>query len=361
MQPSLKDKFEMTADRFFHRDYRNDWFACARTARRESPEALQGFHSENLLFCIEEASGVCNEVFEVAEGSLTSAENYVLLIGNPTRINGYFFNAFHSDRNRWKTLHFKSTDSPLVNPSYAQRMAERYGKHSNIYRVRVNGDFPTAEDDQLIPLHLLEDAVVREVSESEPIVWGLDVARYGSDETVLCKRHGNVIVKFKGVRNYDLMQTAGWVAAQYNEAEQKPKKIMIDVIGIGSGVFDRLREQGYPVSAVNVAESAREKGKYMNLRSELYHRLKDFFVEGRSKIPNDSELIGQTSSIKYHFDSSGRIAIEKKEDLKKRGLPSPDRADAAALTFKDLQGVEDIEIYSVDSPYAGGYRDGWYE
>jgi hypothetical protein len=128
----------------------------------------------------------------------------------------------------------------------------------------------------------------------------------------------------------------------------KPEYVYIDVIGLGSGVFDRLLEQGYKVRPCNVAESAKEKSKYLNLRSELYHRLRDWLQEGQCKIPDDSDLIAQCSAVKYKFASDGRIALEKKSEMKKRIGTSPDTADALALTFAH-QGVGNWEIYTGES------------
>jgi hypothetical protein len=126
------------------------------------------------------------------------------------------------------------------------------------------------------------------------------------------------------------MEVAGWVARQAKK--EKPDQIMVDVIGIGSGVFDRLKEQGFPVIAVNVAERATDSEEYARIRDELWARTRESLQEGLS-LPNDEILAGQLSAPKYKFDSAGRIVIESKEEMKKRGVDSPDRADALCLTF----------------------------
>jgi hypothetical protein len=333
MDETYRDQFEYTSEKFFHKNHRESWAIFPRTARAEKPEALQGFHGDNLLFLIDEAAGVDDRIFEVAMGALTAKENMVLMAGNPTRLSGFFFDSFHSDRHSWKTLHFSSLESPLVSKGYAKRMARKYGEGSNIYRVRVEGEFPTSEEDQLIGLDLLESAVVRDVKPEGQVVWGLDPARFGSDETAVVKRHGDVITEIKGVRNYNTMQTTGWVISQIEEDTNRPSSIFVDTIGLGAGIADRLREQGYPAVDVNVGERSSNRDKYYNLRAELWIKLADWLAEGHGSIPDDEKLIAGASSIKYSFDSAGRIKIEKKEDLKKRGLPSPDRADALTLTF----------------------------
>jgi phage terminase large subunit len=212
-------------------------------------------------------------------------------------------------------------------------MAKKYGEGSNIYRIRVMGEFPYSEEDQLIPIHLLEAAVNRDTAEGGDTLWGVDVARFGSDETVIAKRTGERITEIKSVRGYDTMQTAGWVASEIREAKEKPSIIFVDSIGIGSGVADRLRELGFNVYDVQVSERAAESERFVNLRAELWFRFKEWLENGAGCIPDDEELIAQASGIKYSFHSSGKFVVERKEDMKKRGLPSPDRADAVILTF----------------------------
>lgn len=138
------------------------------------------------------------------------------------------------------------------------------------------------------------------------------------------------VLDVSGIRKRDTMAVAGWVASQAKE--EKPDSIFIDVIGIGAGVFDRLKEQKFPVIAVNVAERASDSEFYTRVRDELWGSLKDALKEGLG-IPDDEELCAQLSAPKYKFDSAGRIIIERKEDMKKRGVDSPDRADALCLTY----------------------------
>jgi hypothetical protein len=325
-----QQNLEWQTERVIWAKRKETWFAVARTARKENPEALQGFHGENLLFCVDESSGVPSEVFEVAEGALTKANVISIMTGNPTRLSGEFYCSHHQDRYLWKTFHFSSEDSPLVSPNYAERIAKKYGRDSDVYRVRVIGDFPLAEADTFIPLPLVEQAKLIVQPEGNKHIWGLDPARYGDDESALVKRAGLKVYEVSGIRKRDTMEVAGWVAKQAKE--EKPDQIMVDVIGIGSGVYDRLKEQGFPVVPVNVAEKASDNELYARLRSELWGKVKESLQEGLS-LTDDEELAGQLSAPKYKFDSAGRIVIERKEDMKKRGIDSPDRADGLCLTF----------------------------
>ena len=325
-----QQSLEWQTERFLWKDRRQTWFAVARTARKEAPEALQGFHGDDLMFIVDEASGVPPEVFEVAQGALTKKNVISVMTGNPTRLSGEFYRSHHQERHLWKTFHFSSEDSPLVSSDYPARVAKKYGKDSDVYRVRVKGDFPLAESDTFIPLPLVEQAKLIVQPEGNKCIWGVDPARFGDDESALVKRAGLKVTEVSGIRKRDTMEVSGWVAQQAKQ--EKPDQIMVDVIGIGSGVYDRLREQGFPVVSVNVAERASDSEEYARLRDELWGEAKDALQEGLS-LPDDEELAGQLSAPKYKFDSTGRIVIEAKEDMKKRGVDSPDRADALCLTF----------------------------
>jgi hypothetical protein len=325
-----QQSLEWQTERIIWKDRKQTWFAVARTARKEAPEALQGFHGDDLMFVVDEASGVAQEVFEVAQGALTKENVISIMTGNPTRLSGEFYRSHHQERHLWKTFHFSSEDSRLVSPDYSARVAKKYGKDSDVYRVRVKGDFPLAEADTFIPLPLVEQARLTEQPKGKKNIWGVDPARFGDDETALVKRAGLKVIEVLGIRKRDTMEVSGWVAQQARK--EKPDKIMIDVIGIGSGVYDRLKEQGFPVVSVNVAERASDSDEYARIRDELWAKVRDSLQEGLS-LPDDEELAGQLSAPKYKFDSAGRIIIESKEDMKKRGVDSPDRADALALSL----------------------------
>jgi phage terminase large subunit len=334
----MKDLVEVTSERVFIKADPEGAFAVARTARPEKPEALQGFHSPNLLFVLEEASGIEDIIFETAGGALTGANAMVLMAGNPTRTQGYFHRAFTQNRQSWHCVHVPCSASSRVSPDYAKEIATEYGLDSNVYRVRVLGEFPLSEDDAVIPLGLIEAAVARDVSPSESgIVWGLDVARFGDDSTSLVKRRGNMLLeKSREWKKYDLMQTAGVIAKEYAETplELRPSSINVDVIGMGGGVVDRLRELGLPVRGINVGESASSSPeRYMRLRDELWFKAREWFDTRAVTMPNDAALIGELVGPKYKVESSGKLKVESKDEMKKRGVKSPNRADAFCLTF----------------------------
>ncbi len=312
-------------------------FAALRTATKDRPEALQGFHATDLLFVLDEASGIDDVIFEVAGGALSTANAMVIMTGNPTRTSGYFYNAFHGQRQHWHCQRVACTDSSQVSQAYVAQMADQYGEDSNVYRVRVLGEFPLEEDSVLVPLHLVEAALHREVAAQRLMpVWGLDVARFGSDDTVLCKRQGNRVLEPLTVwRHRDLMQIAGLLLREYHDAddEDKPSEILIDSIGLGAGVLDRCRELNLPVRGVNVGASPSADGQYSRLRDELWWRVREWFAGRDVSIPDDARLVGELTSVQYSYTSAGKLLVESKDQMRKRGLKSPDAADALVLTF----------------------------
>jgi hypothetical protein len=317
-------------------------FAVARTSAKDRPEALQGFHAENLLFLIDEASGIDNKVFEVAEGALSTPGSRVLMCSNPTRTEGYFYDSQVKNRSLWTCLNYSCVDSPLVDPSYAENMAAKYGAASNVYRVRVLGEFPEASDDVLIELGWVEGAVGRDIlpMEGSRRVCGLDVARFGDDTTAYVIRRGAVIEEMDQWRNLDLMQSVGRVVELYRD-KKKFDIVHVDSIGLGSGVVDRLRELKVPCVGVNVAEVSSSQDRFNRLRDELWWRCREFFSSRDCRIVPGikliDDLIGELTAIRYNYASSGKLLVESKQDMKSRGLKSPNIADALCLTF--VEGI----------------------
>ena len=315
-----------------------EMFISARTSRAEQPEALQGIHSENVMLVADEASGVPEQVFEAAAGSMSGHNAVTLLLGNPVRSSGFFYDTHTRLADEWTTFQVSCLDSPRVSDEYVKEMAMRYGEESNVYRIRVIGEFPKGDDDTVIAMDLLESAVNRDVAPSDyaPMLWGLDVARFGSDRSALCKRQGNAVTEnIRTWKNLDLMQLTGAVVAEYQALppSQQPKEILVDSIGLGAGVVDRLRELGLPARGINVSESPAMGGTYRNLKAELWYKARAWLEARDCKMPKDEVLIAELATVRYSFTSNGKIAIEGKDEIKRRGLPSPDKADAFVLTF----------------------------
>jgi hypothetical protein len=340
MPTPLQDMVTVKQDRIVFNAAPDEMFISARTSRAEQPEALQGIHSDNVMLVADEASGVPEAVFEAAAGSMSGHSAVTLLLGNPTRSSGYFFDTHNRLKGEWTTFKVSCVDSPRVSTEYVDEMKSRYGEDSNAYRIRVLGEFPRADDDTIIPMELLDAAKNRDVgmTDTSPMVWGLDVARFGSDSSSLCKRRGNTVVApCTTWRNLDLMQLTGAVVAEYEATapEDKPLDILVDSIGLGAGVVDRLKELGLPATGINVSESPSfsAAGQYVNLKAELWYRGKAWFEKRDCKLPNDDRLINELATVRYKFASNGKTQIESKDEIKRRGLKSPDVADSFILTF----------------------------
>ena len=316
----------------------------------DSADQFQGFHSPNMFIVVDEAEGVSDEIYEAVESVMTSADPLLLLIGNPTTMEGAFRRAFHEERKLYRTITISALESPnvragrvvfpgLTTSKWVQERREVWGEENPAYRARVLGEFPEQGDDTLISLRDIEAAVdclppspSPESDGSEPVTLAVDVARYGSDRSVILRRRGDRVEDIQVLRKMDTMQLAARVAASIREHE--PAQLCIDEVGVGAGVVDRLREMGHTVRGVNVANRARQERTYTNLRAEGYCTLAERFSSGRISIPADNQLIGELAAMRYGYDTqTNRLKIESKDDMRKRGLPSPDKADALMLAF----------------------------
>lgn len=339
MLPLLRNMLVVTSDRVMRLHREDQAFAVARTARRENPEAFQGFHSGNLFFLIDEASGVDEVIFQAGRGSMSTEGAKTLMTGNPTRRTGYFHDAFNpkpGKPQRWFTMKVAGFDSSQVTQLSMDEWKEDYGENSNEYRVRVLGEFPKADDDAVIPYDWIAQARSREVERvPAPVIWGVDVARFGSDRSAVAKRMANHLLEpVTSWQGLDIAQTSGRIVAMYETTPNflKPKEIMVDAIGMGAGVADNLRAEGLPAKAVQVSEKPGIFDRYLRLRDELWFKVREWFQE-QDVVMNDEKLAAELSTVSYEITQAGKIRVESKDEMKKRGLRSPDLADAFCLTF----------------------------
>ncbi|MGB1508757.1 MAG: hypothetical protein ACPG8T_01450 [Paracoccaceae bacterium] len=316
------------------------YYAQAQLWSEERPDAFAGLHSNyGVLLIMDEASGIPGPIYSVSEGffSEPTSDRYWLTFSNPRRNAGPFFESFHSKRSFWRTEQIDSRDVEGTDKNVFQNMIDQYGEDSTVARVEVMGEFPKADDESVIPMHLIRAAMGRDVAltVNEPILWGLDVARYGGDSSALCIRQGNTVLSVETFRSMDLMQLCGAIKNKYDDAmpSERPQEILVDVIGLGSGVVDRLAEQDLPVRGINVAESPSTKKNFLNLRAELWFSVKDWLSKRDCRMPEDDELAAELVSPTYKYTSTGKIKLESKEEMRKRGIKSPDKADSLALTM----------------------------
>ncbi|HEY9462099.1 MAG TPA: terminase family protein [Vicinamibacterales bacterium] len=339
---AILDLIEVQSERIMHKAAPEESYIAFETSRPEKPEALAGVHSDGFVLLIgDEASGIPELIFEAASGSMSGHNATTLLAGNPVRSSGTFYDSHHKLRSSWLTIKISCVGHPRVSPDFVEDMAQRYGRDSNPFRVRVLGEFPESDDDTIIPRALAEAAIYRivEMIRSGANVWGLDCARGGGDLSALCKRRGNIVPKKIETRDYDdTMRVTGWVKNEWDntpEAE-RPEAVVVDSIGIGAGVADRLEELKLPVIAVNVSESPSFKNAktYKNLRAELWWRGLEW-LEKRNCALRDPECIEELVKVRKDYASDGRLLAESKKAMKKRGEKSPNRADAFLLTLLD--------------------------
>lgn len=342
--PLLDSLFEWQKTKIAMRAMPERWFATARTASK--PENMAGFHEEHLLFICDEASGIDDGIYETIEGALTTKDARLILCGNPTRNAGVFRRAFFEDRGLYWTLKVSCRDAARVADEYCQRLIKQYGEDSDVVRVRVLGEFPKAEPDGLIPLELVEAAMMREpgpVNGRAMLDIGADIARFGDDETIVVARIAERVIGVHHYNRQDTMTTCGRILditkGAMHDYTKPHATIHIDDDGVGGGVTDRLREvireQRLSISIVPCHNGgrARDAEHYANWATEQWCGLKQRLVDGDIILPSDDLLAAQLSSRKYLVNSRDQIMLEDKASYKKRAHHSPDRADALVLAF----------------------------
>lgn len=346
--PLLKELLTWTKTYVYMKGYEKRWFAVAKTA--SEPENMQGFHEENMLIIVDEASGVEDDIMEAILATLSGKNNKLLMCANPTRTTGTFYDSHNRDRGMYRCHKVSSLDSTRTNKENIAAFIRKYGEHSNVVKVRVYGDFPAQEDDTFIPLPLIEQTVLNEIDTEKinRISLGVDVARYGDDETVIASNIGGKIEIPLVRHGQSLMTTAGDIVRLYKQIiKDYPQykgviTVNIDDTGLGGGVTDRLEEvkteqrlrrmEIVPVNFGNKPPLDGSEEHYQDISTYMWATVKAEMENREISIPNDEELVAQLSVRKYSITSQGKIMLESKKDMKARSIKSPDRADAVALS-----------------------------
>ena len=318
-------------------------FAVARTARKENPEAFQGFHATNLLFIVDEASGVDDIIFEVGKGAMSTKGSKILMCGNPTRRSGYFFRAFYgANSDSWYKITVDCNTVERCDRVFIDDIITEYGIDSDVYRVRVLGEFPNSDINSLIPAAVVDAARKGEgvISQrGQPVIFGVDPAWGGGDRTCVVMRTGRVITALKDFKPINpeehLVELADYIAEQARK--YKPDLINIDVGGVGAGVYDILhRYRVENIRKVKFGGSATSKKyKYKNKRAEIWHLFREWLSDTPCKIPDDDDFCNDLTEIQSVPTMDGSLQLESKELMKKRGVRSPDWGDACACTFAE--------------------------
>lgn len=311
----------------------------------QAAAAFQGIHARFVLVILDEAAGIQPWLWDAVDSLVTNEHGRVLAIGNPTDPASQFAKVCQPGSG-WTVIPVSVFDTPAFTSEHAPRelldllpsaawveeRKKRWGEGTPLYVAKVLGQFPEEADDTLISPSLVRAAQDRELAGSGEATFGVDVARSGGDETVVYSNRSGRVRIVHHRRGQDTMRTTGAVAQLLQG--QRGSLAVVDTIGVGAGVFDRLREQGLEAVPFQGSEKARRPDRFANCRAESYWRLRELFRAGAVDIdPADEELAAQLLSIRWFVNSRGRTQIESKDDMRKRGLPSPDRADALAMAM----------------------------
>lgn len=327
------------------------WFAFGFST--DDPNAFQGLHSATgyVLVILDESAGVSPEIWQASDGVLAGQHSRLLSIGNPTEASGPFFNECRAKGTT--VISISAYDTPnvqaggdvkipgLVTAEWVKDKEERWGVTSPLFVSRVKGEFPDAGADAVFPLAMIRAAQARELEPSAPHLLGADLGA-GGDETVVVERHGPVLKIIHTSQYSNTMETVGVLGRLLDETEAAG--LNLDNCGLGLPLLHRLRElqqsgelgdhaSGAGIEGVNVGLPAYDNELYTNRRAELCWSLRERLEQGEVQLPDDEELVNQMTSIRWGPDSRGRIKIESKEDMKKRGVPSPDRLDAIIIAL----------------------------
>lgn len=330
------------------------WFASAVAWTKEKSEAFAGTHEKHVLMLFDEGSAVDDKIYEVAEGAMTTPGAMFIVFGNPTMNTGRFHRIFHLDRKWWNIGQIDSRDTKVATRdeevmALYKMWEEAYGEDSDFFRVRCKGQFPRRGVVQFIPSDVVEAAAKRRYGQNvyrqAPKILGVDVARYGDDQSVIIKRQGLAAYDLEKYREIDTMRLSNRVATIINE--WNPDAVFIDGVGVGAGVVDRLRELKYRyIIDVNGGNAPSDPDLYFNLRSEMWGKMKDWLILG-GLIPNDQELTDDLVGPEYGYNPKGQIQLETKKDMKLRDLPSPDSGDALGFTFASPVNKRDDRLEAI--------------
>ena len=319
-------------------------------------EAAGGQHARNILQIVDEASGLTALMAEAFEGNMSGGNARIVLSGNPLRPSGPFYDAFHGRMaDRWQHVHINAYEvaeqglDSLTNAAWIEDRRIDWGEGTPAWQSRVLGEFPDAAEDSLISLAVVQAAEELELEPKGIRRMGVDIARFGGDETVIIVRNDTRILWVEAYRGVDLMSTVGRIQAAAKEWSVEWGNVSIDDAGMGGGVTDRLMELGRNVSPVNFGEGADDSEQFANRRAECYWRLKAALESGSLSLMDAGPAIGgQLAAIRKDFTSKGQIKLEPKDEIKKRTGRSPDHADALALTFGPVVRAPYIEVLSLD-------------
>jgi phage terminase large subunit len=326
----------------------------------DSPERLQGHHGGHVLVIIDEAPGVEGQIWEGVESLLASGDTRLLAIGNPVVAAGPFYEAFTRAANSWRTFAISWRDTPnfasveniedvlkldeadLDKNPWPMLLSRRWvidawrkwwngtAEASPLWQARVEGQFPSASENSLISLADLEQARRPAVDSGNKVSVGLDIAGPGDDETVAAVTCDGSLLE---LRAWNLPDPRGVIADLLTRWRPRLGTVRLDSAGIGYHVGTHLRDLGYAVEMVNVGTAATDPERFLNLRAELSWGMRERFRAGVISGIVDDDMVAQLAALRYELTPRGQVQIESKADMRKRGVRSPDKADALMLSL----------------------------
>lgn len=342
----FRDWFEVAAESIFSTQpgHKYTWRIDAIPWNENNTDAFQGLHNQGkrILVLFDEASVIAQKIYEVTKGALTDRDTQIIwcIFGNPTRPDGPFFDAFHKSRHRWITYNIDSRTVKITNKEQLQEYVEDYGEDSDFVKVRVRGVFPSASAKQFINREDVDAAMNRDVGQinySRTVaILGVDVAREGDDRSAIATKIGrDCTMPLKVFRGLDGPQLGMQVLMYANELKQKgiPRVyINLDYTGVGASPYDWLKDKVQHLNKVISASQSPNPQRWANKRAEMWDKMRDF-IRDDGVIPKSEELAEDLCIPEKLIDQKGRLLLESKDSMKRRGMNSPDTADALALCF----------------------------
>lgn len=351
-----REWFQWTATKLYMIDRPETHAALAVPWSKERSEGFAGTHEKDVLVIFDEASAIADEIWTVTEGAMTTDGAMWICFGNPTRNQGRFRECWREFRHRWETFEVDSRNAKMANKAQIKQWIDDYGEDSDFVRVRVRGIFPRAASMQLISEETVDQAMAAwvrthgdrltkavaqgpggleryrlEQNPLAPRIMTVDVARFGSDQTVIGMRCGRTFVVLAKYRELETTQVAYRVFEWWSK--EHPDHLLVDEVGVGAGVVDVLVEMGVEVIGVNAGVKAMQPNRFLNRRAEMMWLANEWLKEG-GMIPPDKELRMDLTSPEYGFsDRTMKVQIEGKDEMRARGLPSPDVGDTLAMSF----------------------------
>lgn len=332
--------FDVRGESIMARDpkHRATWRTDRIAWSEHNAEAFAGLHNKGkrIVIIVDEGSAVADIIQETIEGCLTDEGTEIiwLVFGNPTKNTGRFKEYFGRLKHRWNTRQIDSRNVEGTNKEELQRQVEDYGEDSDHCRIWVRGEFPRAGSQQFIPQDIVAAArkYKAEGYERLPKVLAVDVARFGDDQTVIGWRQGRrskILAKYRGLDGPEIAERVIKFKDEIN-----PDAVVVDGVGLGASTVDHInfRKHGKDLFEFNGAQTAADQKKYFNRRAEIWGLMRDWLKAG-AEIPDDPELEVDLTGVEYLYSPKQQIQLERKENMKNRGLASPDCADMLAMTF----------------------------